>query len=136
LQRIQQKQGLVLLPAYSKYRNVVFLRKTKGFAAGSGKSSYNLGANLEWQPLPGWCAMLGGSVGQARAGYVPWTDFSWHNWSLLGEFGFAPKDVLGLGPGVYRIEPFVAQVAGGAQTNNPIQGGPRRTRLPSAHSHG
>jgi porin len=78
--------------------------------------AYNFGANLQWQPLPDWYGMFGGSVGQARAGYVPWTDFTWHNWSLLGEIGFAPKDVLGLGPGVYRIQPFVAQVSRVAQT--------------------
>jgi len=78
--------------------------------------AYNLGANLQWQPLPDWYGMVGGSVGKAPAGQVPWTDFSWHHWSLLGEFGFAPKDVLGLGPGVYRIQPFVAQVNGVAQT--------------------
>ena len=73
--------------------------------------SYNLGGNLQWQPLPDWYAMLGGSVGNASAGHMPWTDFSWNNWALLGEMGFAPKDVLGLGPGVYRIQPFVAQVS-------------------------
>jgi porin len=85
--------------------------------------AYNFGANLQWQPMPDWYGMLGGSVGNAHAGHVPWIDFSWNNWSLLGEVGFAPKDVLGLGPGVYRIQPFVAQVAGGAQTNNPVQSG-------------
>jgi carbohydrate-selective porin OprB len=78
--------------------------------------SYNLGGNLQWQPLPDWYAMLGYSVGQTPAGQLPWTDFSWNNWSLLGEIGFAPKDVLGLGPGVYRIQPFVAQVTRMAQT--------------------
>ena len=78
--------------------------------------SYNLGGNLQWQPASDWYAMLGYSVGQAPSGQVPWTDFSWNNWSLLGEIGYAPKDVLGLGPGVYRIQPFVAQVTGIAQT--------------------
>jgi len=78
--------------------------------------AYNFGANLQWQPLPEWYGMLGGSVGNAPAGRVPWTDFSWNNWSLLGEFGFAPKDVLGLGPGVYRIQPFLAQASWVAQT--------------------
>jgi porin len=78
--------------------------------------AYNLGANLQWQPLSDWYGMLGGSVGNAPAGQLPWTDFTWNNWSLLGEFGFAPKDVFGLGPGVYRIQPFVAQAGWVAQT--------------------
>jgi porin len=77
--------------------------------------AYNFGANLQWQPRPDWYAMLGGSVGKAPAGQVPWTDFNWNNWSLLSEFGFAPKDVLGLGPGVYRIQPFLAQAGGPTQ---------------------
>jgi porin len=78
--------------------------------------AYNFGANVQWQPLPDWYGMIGGSVGNAPAGQVPWTDFSWNNWSLLGEFGYAPKDVFGLGPGVYRIQPFLAQVSRVAQT--------------------
>jgi carbohydrate-selective porin OprB len=79
-------------------------------------AAYNFGANLQWQPCDEWYAMLGGSVGNTDAGQVPWTDFRSHNWSLLGEFGYTPKDFLGLGPGIYRIQPFVAQVSGASQT--------------------
>ena len=57
--------------------------------------------------------MLGASVGNGSAGVAPWTDFAWNSWSLLGEVGYAPRDVLGLGPGVYRIQPFVAEPGGG-----------------------
>ena len=46
--------------------------------------------------------------------------------SLLGEVGFAPEDVLGLGPGVYRIQPFVAQVSG-------LAPGLHRDHLPRNH---
>ena len=80
-------------------------------------SQYNFGVNLQWQPLDEWYAMLGASAGNASAGNVPWTDFSWQHWSLVGEFGYAPKDFLGLGPGVYRLQPFVAEKDG------PTQGG-------------
>ena len=80
-------------------------------------AQYNFGLNLQWQPTDEWYAMLGASAGQAPAGFAPWTDFTWNEWSLVGEFGFAPKDVLGLGPGVYRIQPFVAQVTGEVQTS-------------------
>jgi porin len=69
----------------------------------------NFGGLVAWQPVRDWYGMVGASVGEAHSGYVPWTDFTWKNWSLLGEIGFAPRDVLGLGPGVYRIQPFVAQ---------------------------
>ena len=74
--------------------------------------NYNLGLNLQWQPVDEWYGMVGGSAGNGHAGVAPWTDFSWNNWSLLGEFGYAPKDFLGLGPGVYRIQPFVGQAEG------------------------
>lgn len=107
-------------------------------------SAYNFGGVVAWQPVRDWYAIVGGSVGQASSGYVPWTDFTWNNWSLLGEVGYAPRDVLGLGPGVYRLQPFVAQAAGisqiaytytppgstssttytfSSQTNTPIQAG-------------
>jgi porin len=79
--------------------------------------NYNFGVNLQWQPHNEWYAMLGASAGNGSAGHTPWTDFAWDSWSLLGEFGYAPADSLGLGPGVYRVQPFVAQAGG------PTQGG-------------
>jgi hypothetical protein len=80
-------------------------------------SRYNFGVNLQWQPLDEWYGMLGASAGNAQAGQAPWTDFSWDTYSVLGEFGYAPNNLLGLGPGVYRIQPFVARADG------PTQGG-------------
>jgi len=72
----------------------------------------NFGLNLQWQPADEWYAMAGGSVGNAPAGNAPWTDYSSKNWSLPGEFGYAPRDFFDLGPGVYRIQPFAAEVDG------------------------
>jgi hypothetical protein len=73
-------------------------------------ASYNFGLNLQWQPLPQWYGMMGGSVGDAAAGTAPWNSLNGDNWSALWEFGYAPSDVFGLGPGIYRAQPFVAQV--------------------------
>lgn len=78
---------------------------------------YNFGANLQWQPHEDWYTMLGTSAGNAKAGHVPWTDFSMNTWSLVGELGYAPADFMGWGPGVYRVQPFIAQADG------PTQGG-------------
>ncbi len=78
---------------------------------------YNFGLNLQWQPGSEWYATAGYTVGNASAGQTPWTQFSWEAWSLVGEFGYTPSDAFGLGPGVYRIQPFVAQ------TEGPVQGG-------------
>lgn len=75
--------------------------------------AYNFGLNVQWQPVNEWYAMLGGSVGSGSAGVTPWTDFTWKNWSLLAEVGYAPRDLFGLGPGVYRIQPFLAEPEGG-----------------------
>jgi hypothetical protein len=78
---------------------------------------YAFGGNLEWQPVDEWYVMVGGSVGQSISGQAPWVDFDGSIWSVLGEVGYAPKDLLGLGPGVYRIQPFIANAGG------PTQGG-------------
>ena len=72
----------------------------------------NLGLNLQCQPRDDWYAMIGASVGNTPEGQLPWTDFRWHDWSLIGEVGYAPEDFLGLGPGIYRLQPFVGQVTG------------------------
>jgi hypothetical protein len=78
---------------------------------------YNFGLNLQYQPLEEWYAMVGSSAGNNSAGQAPWTDFSFHTWSLFGEFGYAPRDFLGLGPGIYRIQPF------GGEAEGPTEGG-------------
>ena len=72
----------------------------------------NFGVNLQCQPHNDWYAMIGASVGDAPNGFLPWTDFNWHDWSLIGEIGYAPDDLFGLGPGIYRLQPFVGQVTG------------------------
>jgi len=79
--------------------------------------NYNFGVNLQWQPHPDFYAMLGATAGNAGPGQTPWTNFSWQSWSVVTELGWAPRDVLGLGPGVYRVQPFLAQAGG------PTQGG-------------
>ena len=73
---------------------------------------YNFGLNLQWQPLKEWYAMFGASAGNNNAGDPPWTEFNLNTWSLLWELGYAPRDVFGLGPGIYRINPFLAQSEG------------------------
>jgi carbohydrate-selective porin OprB len=79
--------------------------------------AFNFGVKLQWQPTSELYAMVGATAGDARAGETPWTDFSWQHWSVSWEFGYAPRDFLGLGPGAYRVQPFVAQKGG------PTQGG-------------
>ncbi|HEX5222118.1 MAG TPA: carbohydrate porin [Verrucomicrobiae bacterium] len=73
---------------------------------------YNFGLNLQWQPNDEWYAIVGGTAGNARAGVSPWTDFDWNNWSAVAEIGYLMKDLFGLGPGVYRVQPFLGQSSG------------------------
>lgn len=77
--------------------------------------SYNPGFNLQWQPLDDWYGMVGYTAGGASAGTAPWKEFNSHPWTVLGEFGYAPDDFLGIGPGVYRVQPFIAEADGWTQ---------------------
>jgi hypothetical protein len=79
--------------------------------------SHNFGVNLQWQPHPDFYAMTGVTVGHAPSSEAPWTNFSWQYWSVETELGWAPHDAFGLGPGVYRVQPFLARAGG------PTQGG-------------
>ena len=72
--------------------------------------AYLPGVNLQWQFDDQWYAMACASAGTATAGDAPWTGFSFDNWSAAWELGYMPKNVLGMGPGVYRVQPFVARV--------------------------
>ncbi len=75
-------------------------------------TGYRFGLNLQWQPQKEWYAMAGASAGNNTAGDAPWTELNLNTWSLLWEFGYAPKDVFGLGPGIYRVDPFLAESQG------------------------
>jgi len=72
--------------------------------------AYNFGVNLQWQFADQWYAMACASVGAASGGEAPWTHCSFNNWSAAWELGYLPKNVLGLGAGIYRLQPFVARV--------------------------
>jgi carbohydrate-selective porin OprB len=79
--------------------------------------AYNYALDVQWQPTSDWYTMLGYSVGNASAGQTPGTNFSWANWSLEWEIGYAPSNFLGLGPGVYRIQPFIGRAGSASQVD-------------------
>jgi porin len=72
----------------------------------------NLGLNLQYQATTNWYVMFGTGALNQSPGQSPFHDLSFQNWSYLFEFGLTPSDVLGLGPGVYRLQPFLATVDG------------------------
>jgi porin len=75
----------------------------------------NLGFNLQWQPGESWYAMLGSGANNQLPGNSPFANVSFNNWSYLLEFGLTPTNVFGLGPGNYRLQPFIATVDGVTQ---------------------
>jgi len=72
--------------------------------------AHNFGANPQWQFDDQWYVMGCASAGTASGGDAPWTGFSFDHWSAAWELGYVSKSVLGLEPGVYRLQPFVARV--------------------------
>src|SRR6185369_15922351 len=68
----------------------------------------NLGLNLQYQPGERWYLLFGTGANNQAPGHSPFDNLSFKNWSYLFEFGLTPADVMGLGPGVYRLQPFVA----------------------------
>ena len=80
--------------------------------------AYGYGVNLQWQPSNDWYTLFGYSVGSSSPADAPRTDFTWETWSLEWEIGYAPGDFLGLGPGIYRVQPFLGRSSGGE-----VQGG-------------
>jgi len=77
--------------------------------------NYNFGGNIEWQPSKTWYAMAGAEAGNANAGTLPWKAAEINPWTAQAEFGFTPADVAGLGRGVYRLQPFIAESGGWTQ---------------------
>jgi len=75
----------------------------------------NLGIHLQWQPSDFWYLLFGSGANNQAPGSSPFVGLSFENWSYLFELGLTPKDVLGLGPGAYRLQPFVATVGGVTQ---------------------
>jgi porin len=75
----------------------------------------NLGVNVQWQPSKTCYVMFGTGANGQPAGDSPFNNLDFDNWSYLLEFGVTPRDVLGLGDGVYRLQPFLATVHGQTQ---------------------
>ena len=75
----------------------------------------NLGASLQWQPLDDAYLMLGAGGNRTPAGGAPWDHLGAGDMSYVLEMGHVPDDALGIGPGAYRLQPFLATVHGTTQ---------------------
>lgn len=72
----------------------------------------DLGVGVQWQPVEWGYVNLGFGSNNGRVGTAPWRDLSSDDLSLIAEFGLVVDDLVGLGPGVYRLQPFVATIEG------------------------
>jgi hypothetical protein len=77
--------------------------------------SNNLGLSAQWQPTRSWYVLFGTGANNQPPGQSPLQNLGLHDWSYLLELGLTPNSVLGLGPGVYRLQPFLATVSGRTQ---------------------
>ena len=75
----------------------------------------SLGVNLQWQPDDEYYFMLGVGQNNPTPGRSPVHNLGADNVSYLFEAGYVPQNVYGLGPGAYRLQPFVATVGGVSQ---------------------
>ncbi|MFO1478053.1 MAG: carbohydrate porin [Verrucomicrobiota bacterium] len=75
----------------------------------------NLGLNLQYQPSEWGYVMLGTGALNVGPGSSPFDHLGFRNWAWLLEAGWTPSDLAGLGPGAYRLQPFVATVEGTTQ---------------------
>jgi porin len=75
----------------------------------------NLGLLAQWQPTNLFYAMFGVAANNQRTGHSPLNNLSLDDCSYILELGLTPDDVFGLGPGVYRVQPFVSSVGGKSQ---------------------
>ncbi|MCX6914143.1 MAG: carbohydrate porin [Verrucomicrobia bacterium] len=77
--------------------------------------SNNLGLSVQWQPTSSGYLLFGTGANNQPTGQSPFQELGLHGWSYLLELGLTPENVLGLGPGVYRLQPFLATVGGQTQ---------------------
>jgi hypothetical protein len=66
----------------------------------------------QWQPCDSFYAMFSAAANNQLLGENPWRDLSTDNMSYVGELGFIVPHLGGLGPGTYRLQPFMATVGG------------------------
>jgi len=74
-----------------------------------------VGMNLQWQPDDDYYLLLGVGQNNPLPGRSPLQDLGANNMSYVFEAGYVPQNFLGLGPGAYRLQPFVATVTGVSQ---------------------
>lgn len=92
---------------FGQFMNVAFVNSGV-YALTTG----SLGGSIAWQPCDVFYLMTGVAANNTPAMQSPFSNVSGNNVSYLLEAGFPFADVLGLGPGTYRVQPFLATADG------------------------
>ncbi len=72
----------------------------------------NFGVVLQGQLSDSWYAQIGGSMMDTEPGHSPFNNTRGRNFNIVGELGWTNDNVLGLGSGTYRIQPFMSHQEG------------------------
>lgn len=75
-------------------------------------SFQSMGAVVQWQPVDWFYFMCCTAANNTQPRQSPFEGVSLDDWTSVFEFGYVYEDLLGLGPGVFRAEPFYATVNG------------------------
>ena len=64
----------------------------------------NLGFMTAWQPCKNFYAMYATTSTNTQLNHNPFSHLSTNYWAHLGEIGFISEDMMGMGPGTYRLQ--------------------------------
>lgn len=67
----------------------------------------NFGVVLQGQLSDNWYAQIGSSMTDNEPDHSPFNNTRGRNFNIVGEVGWTHENVLGLGAGTYRIQPFM-----------------------------
>lgn len=96
--------------SFSQFQNSAFLNSmVLPITSGS------LGMNAQWQPNDDLYFLLGVAQNNESLARSPLNHLEASHISYLFEAGYVPSNFSGLGPGAYRLQPFVATVDGVSQ---------------------
>jgi porin len=93
--------------SFSQFQNSAFLNSMVLPITSGG-----LGINVQWQPADDRYFLLGVAQNNESLARSPLNHLEVSHMSYLFEAGYVPPNFLGLGPGAYRLQPFVATVDG------------------------
>ena len=80
----------------------------------------NLGFMTAWQPCNSFYAMYATTSTNTGLNQNPFNDLSSNYWAHIGEIGFIREDVLGMGPGTYRLQYTITEHGGKTGTGGGI----------------